>query len=142
MTHDVLAPFRRPGSMAAGAAAAQRDHEPAGYRAYGAASGPARPLRLDIRPRDGLAMARLYSALTEIAYDRTGYAGILLVFTGKLVKLRGRNLRPVVEALLAGTCEYVAELGDGEQVRDGEPVIDRIEGLTPQVKRPPEESSS
>jgi hypothetical protein len=129
VTHDVLAPFRRPGSTPATSPAAQRDRELAGYRAYGVASGPARPLRLDIRPKDGLAVARLYSALTEIAYDRTGYSGILLVFTGKLVKLRGRNLRPVVEALLAGTCEYVAELGDGEQAKDGEPVIDRIEGV-------------
>jgi hypothetical protein len=139
----MLAQFRRPGARPAVSPAAEREpkQELGGYRAFSVASGAARPLRLDIRPKDGLAVARLYSGLTEIAYDRAGYGGILLVFGAKLVKLRGRNLRPVVDALLAGTCEYVAELGDGEEARDGEPVIDRIEGVTSQAKPPAAENA-
>jgi len=59
-------------------------------------------VRLDIRPARGLAIARPYTALTEIAYDRQGYTGILLFFVGgKLVTVTGHNLKPVVDSLLA-----------------------------------------
>ena len=81
-----------------------------------------------------MAVARLYSSITEIAYDRGEYTGILLVLTGKLIKVRGRGLKPVVDALLAGSCEYIAELRDDERPEDDSPVIERIEMLTPQAK--------
>jgi hypothetical protein len=137
LTQDVLAPYRRPGSRPAGFSQPPREAQPEpGYRAFGVASGSVRPLRLEIRPKDGLAVARLYSGLSEIAYDRTDYTGILLVFATRLVKLRGRNLRPVIEALLAGTCEYLAELRAGDQPQDGAPVIERIEGVSPLAARP------
>jgi hypothetical protein len=29
-----------------------------------------------------------------------------------LVKIRGRNLKPIVDALLLGTCEYIQEFRD------------------------------
>jgi hypothetical protein len=79
-----------------------------------------------------MAVARLYSGITEIAYERAGdCTGILLVMPGKMVKVRGKRLRPVVDALLAGTCEYLAELRDGEQPDDSAPLITSIELLTP-----------
>jgi hypothetical protein len=107
------------------------------YRAFGVASGQAKPLRLDIRAAHGLAVARTYSALAEIAYDRTAYTGILLLFAGKLVSLKGRNLRPVVEALLTGTCEYLQQIGEGEEGEPGAPVIEDIITAGPKPATPP-----
>jgi hypothetical protein len=127
-TPDPLAPFR-----ARGAKPAAPPQRPAPrYQAVGTASGTSKPTRLDIRPKTGMAFARLYSSISEIAYDRGDYTGILLVLPGKLVKIRGRNLQPVVEALLAGTAEFIAELKDGDSTAEGVPVITRIEMLTPQ----------
>ena len=130
--HDPLAAFRRPG--AAPATLQPPEVAVAAYRAFATAGGATKPLRLDIRPHEGMAVARPYTAIAEIVYDRPAYTGILIVFSGKLFKLRGRNLQPVVDALIAGTCEFVAQLGEGEEAQDGEPVIESIEAVTPPVK--------
>jgi hypothetical protein len=125
---DVLAPFRKPGALRAPRLAqhpAESQGLP-GYRAFGLARGPARPLRLEFRTATGLAVARAYALLTEIAYDRDHYSIIVLLFGGRKVTLQGRNLRPAVEALLAGTVEFLAELRDGEDAPDGAPAITRI----------------
>ena len=127
---DPLAPFRARGAKAQAPAIIPQK----GYRAFATAASGAKPARLDIRPKTGMAVARLYSAITEIAYDRGEYTGILLVLPGKLIKVRGRGLKPVVDALIAGTCEYITELPDAERPQDGAPVIERIEVLTPQAK--------
>jgi hypothetical protein len=131
MTADPLAPFRRPGALPAAPPEPDDPTEPSqaapvGYRAYGVAA-TGKPLRLDIRPARGLAVARPYAALTEIAYDRHGYTGILLFFIGgKLVTVTGHHLKPVVEALLTGTCEFLAELDDGGKWQPQTPVITKI----------------
>jgi hypothetical protein len=131
-----VARFRPPGSAPA-ITPELPEAAPGRYSAFAVAQGAAKPQRLDIRPRDGLAVARLYSGLAEIAYDRAEYTGILLVFASKLVKVRGRNLRPVVEALLTGTCEYIAERGEGDELPDdGRPVIEHIELVGPGNARP------
>ncbi len=120
---DPLAEFRRPGSIPA----ALPDVEDTGYRAFSVASGSARPLRIDIRPARSLAFSRFYAGLSEIQYDHLDYSGVILVFATKRVRLKGRNLRPVIEALNAGTCEYVAELDDGDTAPDDDaPVIEQI----------------
>jgi hypothetical protein len=71
-------------------------------------------------------VARAYALLTEIAYDRDHYSIIVLLFGGRKVTLQGRNLRPAVEALLAGTCEFLAEIRGGEEAPEGAPAITRI----------------
>ncbi len=125
---DPLAAFRTRGARAAPAASITA---PA-YRAHGTAAGGAKPLRLDIRVKGGMSVARLYSSITEIAYDRDTYTGILLIVPGKVIKIRGRGLQPVVEALLAGTCEFLAERQEGEPFDEHAPVIERIETLAPE----------
>ncbi len=127
-TDDPLAPFRKAGAPRA-ARPAREQEKPQGspsYRAFGLARGPARPLRLEFRTATGLAVARAYALLTEIAYDRDHYSIIVLLFGGRKVTLQGRNLRPIVDALLAGTVEFLAELRDGEEAQDGAPAITRI----------------
>jgi hypothetical protein len=125
---DILAPFRKVGAVPAARAeeAAEPEAAATGYRAFGIASGTAKPSRLDIRVARGLAVARHYSTLSEIAYDREGYTGILLFWPGKLVTIKGHHLKPVIEALLAGTAEFLAELTDGETWQRGGPVITQI----------------
>jgi hypothetical protein len=125
---DVLAPFRKPGAPRAPRQShdQEKPHSPPGYRAFGLARGPAKPLRLEFRTATGLAVARAYALLTEIAYDRDHYSIIVLLFGGRKVTLQGRNLRPIVDALLAGTVEFLAELRDGEEAQDGAPAITRI----------------
>jgi hypothetical protein len=133
MTEDLLASFRR---LGAAPRAAPPPQPPTGYSAFSATSASAKPHRLELRPRDGLAVARLYSGLQEIAYDRSDYTGILLIFAGgMMVRIQGRNLRPVTEALLAGTCEYLSEL-DGEIPPGEAPVIERMELLSSSQKTP------
>ncbi len=108
-------------------------HTPApSYRAFGTAAGSTKPVRLDVRVKGGMSVARLYSSIQEIAYDRDSYSGILLVVAGKVIKIRGRGLQPVVEALLTGTCEFIAERKEGESFDEHAPVIDRIETLAPE----------
>ncbi len=144
MTHDLLAQYRRPGAQPV--APPEPGQEPdgrcqgqAGHRAFGVASVVARPIRLELRHKDGKAIARPYGLITEIAYDRATYSGFLLLFGQKLVSVKGTGLRPVVEALLAGTCTYLEELPDGGQPEHGEPVIESITtapGATPPPAKP------
>jgi hypothetical protein len=126
---DLLADYRRGGTVPELDATPQKasERQTGGYRAFGVASGQARPLRLDIRATEGLSVARAYSSLLEIAYDRHDYSGILLLFPQKIVTIKGRNLRPVVDALLAQTCEYLQQIGQGERAATDAPVIDDIQ---------------
>jgi hypothetical protein len=74
-----------------------------------------------------MAIARAYSSLSEIAYDRAAYSAIFLLFPQKFVTIKGRNLRPVVEALLAQTCEYLQQICEGERAEPSAPVIIEIQ---------------
>lgn len=136
---DLLAPFRRDGALPKAQPQERPQPQAGGYRAFGVASGQAKPVRLDIRAAKGLAVARGYSSLAEIAYDRASYTGIMLLFPQKLVTIKGRNLKPVVESLLAGTCEFLQQAGEGEQAEGGAPVIEEIitAGATPAARDAP-----
>jgi hypothetical protein len=65
--------------------------------------------RLDIRSRDGLSHAPAYNYLLEVSYDRRLYTSALLVFSFMLVKIKGKNLRTIIEAIKLHTCEFIAE---------------------------------
>jgi hypothetical protein len=105
---------------------ASPEPEHTGYCACGIARGPDKPKRIELRCAKGLAVARPYSAISEIAYDRAKYSGFLLLFPGKLVTIRGRNLKPVIEALLASTCEFLQQIGEAEKAERGKPVITQL----------------
>jgi len=132
---DPLAPFVPVGHRRAAPVFQRKPEEaataalevPIGYRAYAVASGPTRPLRLEMRPSEGgIAILRPYSSILEIAYDRAGYTGIWLTFPQVKFAILGSGLKPVIEALAAGTCEWIAEAADGESAPPGQPVITQI----------------
>jgi len=132
---DPLAAYRRPGAAPlAPAPAREPAREP--YRAFATKE---RAPRVDIRPRGDIAHAFLYSVITEIAYDRKAGAGILLLLAGgKMVKIRGRNLLPVAEALLAGSCSFIEQRDpkrDGADSDPGMPIVESIEILGPKPQQ-------
>jgi len=108
MTDDPLAAYRKQGATPQIDTAGPDTNERDAYRAF-AGKDNQRRARLDIRCADGMAHAIGYNFIVEIAYDRRGYTGILLVLTTMLVKIKGRDLRPIVDSLKLGVCEFIQE---------------------------------
>jgi hypothetical protein len=137
MSDDPLAQFRRNQSApkAADTPAVSEGRGP--YRAF-AGKDNQRRARLDIRRKDGMAHAVGYNFIIEITYDRRGYTAILLVLSTMLVKVKGKRLRPIVDALKLGTCEYIQEF-DAEEFDPpedaGGPVVDSIEVISAAEQR-------
>ncbi len=120
MAADALAAFRRgPPPRYGGEEAAPE------YRAYETAEGARLPVRFTIKPANGLAVARAYSALTEVHYDQQG-SGFILVIQPRSYQIKGRNLQAVAEALIAGSCVSIAQIREGQAASAGEPVIESI----------------
>jgi hypothetical protein len=143
MSDDPLAQFR---GQSAALTAAKPSPAPQGreaYKAFGAKDNSKRT-RLDIRCKDGMAHAVGYNFIVEICYDRRDYTGIVLVLTTMLIKIKGKQLRPIVDALKLGTCEFIQEFDAGEfPAPEGEaaPLVQSIEVLNAalqQAKREPE----
>lgn len=63
--------------------------------------------RVDLRASDGLSHALPYSHLLLLTYNRRTYGEIFLTISGMAATIKGRNLRPVVDALKLHTCEYI-----------------------------------
>src|ERR1700733_8063598 len=113
MSDDPLAEFRRQGAASQKAASRPTSQGREEYRAF-AGKDNQRKGRLDIRCKDGLAHAVGYSFIIEICYDRRGYTGFVLVLNTMLIKVKGKGLRPIVDALKLGTCEFIQEFDAGE----------------------------
>jgi hypothetical protein len=104
---DPLESFRR--KPAAPPAKTTASSLPPGRETYQAFATKDRLGRLDIRTKDGLAHAPGSNYILDISYDRQNYAAILLVLGFMIVKITGRNLQPMVEALKLHTREFLAE---------------------------------
>ena len=112
MSDDPLAAFRRkPATAKPAAAVASASAESRQYEAFNAKDNQRRG-RLNIRRKGGMSHAPGYNYIIDICYDQDHYSGILLVLGTMLVKIKGRNLKPIVDALLLGTCEYIQEFRD------------------------------
>ncbi len=132
MTDDPLAEFRKngPAQQAVATVAVSGDRD--AYRAF-AGKDNQRKARLDIRCANGMAHAVGYNFIVEIAYDRRGYTGILLVLTTMVVKIKGRGLRPVVDSLKLGVCEFIQEFATdqfGPPEDTAGPFVDTIEVIS------------
>lgn len=108
---DLLAQFRRKGTAGKTAEArpsadgVPRDRT---YEAFNAKDNQRRG-RLNIRRKGGMSHAPGYNYIIDICYDEDNYSGVLLVLGTMLVKIRGRNLKPIVDALMLGTREFIQE---------------------------------
>ncbi len=134
MTRDKLAPFRKAGMAPAAPPEADDTPKAAAAKVYGVETGGQRPQRLTIIRAGGIGHAWPYSALGEVAYGWGPYSILQLAFgPQRLVKITGRDLKPVVDAVIAGTCVFIAEM-DAE---DG-PAITSIEIITPKKDAAPD----
>jgi hypothetical protein len=137
MTDDPLSQYRKQGTTPH---RQPEDYTPENSKRYQAFAGKdnQRRNRLDIRGKDGMAHAVGYSFIIEIVYDRRTYTGILLVLTTMLVKVKGRGLRPIVDALKLGTCEFIQEF-DAEEFdapdADNGPYVESIEVISAAEQR-------
>ncbi|MBS0448502.1 MAG: hypothetical protein JSR59_21480 [Proteobacteria bacterium] len=128
---DLLALFRPPGRTA------PLEAESPTYRAFTVAGFGSRATRVQMRPRSGLAFARLHSSLIDIVWDVEDDSEFLLEFPGRLVRIRGKNLSPLIEAMVFGTCESIAEVRPTDRVAAGATVVERIELMTPKAASAP-----
>lgn len=78
------------------------DSEP--YEAFGTKD---KTHRLDVRCENGLAHSLAYAYLVNITYDRRDYTRIFLTGSGLVVNIKGKRLRPIVDALKLHTCEFI-----------------------------------
>lgn len=96
------------------------------YVAFGAKD---RVERLKIKRAKYPTHAPGYAYLLDIIYDGNSGTDFVLVYTILGVKVTGRNLQPVIMALLAGTADYIQEFDKSKWRKPdaSAPVIDSIE---------------
>jgi hypothetical protein len=133
MDDDPLAEFRRDGNAPV-PLSVRRAAQSSRQRAYEAfsAQDTQRPARINIRRKGGVSQAPAYNFIVDISYDDERYDGILLLLTTMTVIIRGRNLRPVADALIQGTCRFVQEFREDlfDRPQDaGAPFIETIDVL-------------
>jgi hypothetical protein len=106
---DPLAQYRRPGSTATEIAAPDTPQPTGGKEAYAAFSTKDRVKAIDIFCKDGSGHSPTYNYLLYVNWDRKRYTQLALVFSFLMVKVTGRNLHDVVQALRLRKCEYLCE---------------------------------
>jgi hypothetical protein len=104
MSGDPLSNFRKKTANAPVETTPPDDVDP--YVAFAAKD---RVERLKIKRANQPAHAPGYAYLLDIIYDGQHGTDFVLVYTILGVKVTGRNLQPVVMALLAGTADYIQE---------------------------------
>ena len=123
--NDPLANFRHKAASAAGSFAT-----PDGPDEYAAFATKDRVERLKIKCANQPTRAPGYDNLLEIVYDGRIGTNFVLSFSWLMVLVRGKNLQPVIMALLASTADYIQEfdLEIWERPSDSKkPIIESIE---------------
>lgn len=78
---------------------------------------------VDFRGHDGRSLAVPYTTLTSLTLEEGN--GIALEFTEYRIGVRGRNLRPLYDALVQHRVVFIQE-GDLDFVSESEPFVDSI----------------
>jgi hypothetical protein len=97
------------------------------YRAFAAKD---RVERLKIKRAKYPTHAPGYAYLLDIIYDGNFGTDFVLVYTILGVKVTGKNLQPVIMALLAGTADYIQEFDRSKWPKPTDakaPIIESIE---------------
>ena len=108
------------------------------YEAFGAKD---KLHRFDVRCSNGLAHVLAYNYLLNVTYDRRNYGAIFLTVSGLTVTIKGRALRPIVDALRLHTCEFIQAFDPAEFVEPtdlSQPFVQSVEveiirGMVPSV---------
>jgi hypothetical protein len=142
MSDDPLAEFRRKGAVAKPSALRPSDGgDSRQYEAFNAKDNQRRG-RLNIRRKGGMSHAPGYNFIIDICYDQDHYSGILLILSTMIVKIRGRNLKPIVDSLLLGTCEYIQEFRDDVFDKPDDPAAPYVEAIEIVTGRETEEKAA
>ena len=138
MADDPISSFRqrftpRPAAVGAPALVVNRAEEREAYLAFAAKD---KVLRLDIRCRQGgLAHAVSYNYLLNLSYNRRSYSEFFLTVSGLTVMVKGRGLRPIVDALKMHTCEFIQEFDPDEFADPTDPGVPFIDSIAVEVLR-------
>jgi hypothetical protein len=97
-----------------------------GYVAFGAKD---RVERLKIKRSDKPTHAPGYAYLLDIIYDGNSGTNFVLVYTILGVKVTGKNLQPVIMALLAGTADFIQEFDRKQWPKPTDPQAPVIESI-------------
>ena len=100
------------------------------YEAFKVNSGKRRYLmRLGLRPMKQAWERVLYSQLLRISEDGFHGQAVALVFPFMDVIIRGRNLRPIVDAIDLETCEFVQQFNPGRWAEPADPNLPFITSM-------------
>jgi hypothetical protein len=103
------------------------------YEAFGAKD---KVTRLDIRCRQGgIAHAVAYNYLLNISYNRKTYNEIFLTISGLTVMIKGRGLKPIVDALKLHICEFIEEFDSDEYAAPSDADAPFIDSISVEVLR-------
>jgi hypothetical protein len=108
------------------------DHE-----AYEAFAAKDKLHRVDLRASDGLSHALPYSHLLLLTYNRRTYGEIFLTISGMAATIRGRNLRPIVDALKLHTCEFIQAYDPLEFDQPGDMAAPFVESVEVEIIKGP-----
>lgn len=125
MSGDPLANFRKRTANLSAETAPPDDVDE--YRAFAAKD---RVERLKIKRAKHPTHAPGYAYLLDIIYDGNFGTDFVLVYTILGVKVTGKNLQPVIMALLAGTADYIQEFDRSKWPKPTDakaPIIESIE---------------
>ena len=128
-TRDPLEQFRR--KEAPSPQAAPATGKPP-YEAYKAQDR--KPERLEIRRVLGESHAPSYRYLMDVAFNGSFGTEIVLIYSFMVVKIKGKNLQPVIYALLESRCDFIQDYDAREFAppldQKQPPVIEEIEIIT------------
>jgi hypothetical protein len=102
---------------------------PGGGDDYVAFAAKDRVERLKIKRAKHPTHAPGYSYLLDIIYDGQDGTDFVLVYTILGVKVTGKNLQPVIMALLAGTADYIQEYDRAKWPKPSDPKAPLIESI-------------
>ena len=71
-----------------------------------------------------------YNYLLNVTYDRRNYSAIFLTLSGLTVTIKGRALRPLVDALRLHTCDFIQAFDAAEFIEPtdiSQPFVQSIE---------------
>ena len=97
-----------------------------GYVAFAAKD---RVERLKIKRANKPTHAPGYGYLLDIIYDGNSGTNFVLVYTILGVKVSGKNLQPVIMALLAGTADFIQEYDRSQWPKPTDPQAPLIESI-------------